>query len=85
MEFTGQTVFIIDDSKVFLKYMKMALADENLNVVTFEEEMGHLDALTAANPDIILTDYEMPKITGPEICKLVKKCENLRNAMSFNR
>ena len=67
-------VLIIDDSKFSRKTIKDYLVKLNYNVVG--EAVDGLDGIEKfkeLNPDLIITDLEMPKIDGLEMIKHIRE------------
>ncbi len=66
-------VLLADDVKVTLAAEKAHLEQRNLKVVatTSGPEAVHLAA--DVQPDLIILDYEMPEMSGVEVCKRLKK------------
>ena len=64
-------VMVVDDSKVVLKIVEKGLAEAGFRVVAAENGKKALRLLDTIQPDLILTDIEMPDINGFEFCGTV--------------
>lgn len=72
--FKGErVVMVVDDSKVVLRIVEKGLAEAGFRVITAENAKKALNLLETIQPDLILTDIEMPDINGFEFCKTVHK------------
>lgn len=72
--FKGErVVMVVDDSKVVLRIVEKSLAEAGFRVITAENAKKALNLLETIQPDLILTDIEMPDINGFEFCKTVHK------------
>lgn len=70
-------LFIIDDDLSVLEALKIALKDMFI-ILVFRNGNECLSALSITQPDIILTDYEMPGIDGLSlIVKILNRLPNL--------
>jgi putative two-component system response regulator len=73
-KFMGErVVMVVDDSKVVLRIVEKGLAEAGFRVITSENAKKALKLLNTIQPDLILTDIEMPDISGFEFCKTVHK------------
>lgn len=54
------TIFVIDDSRVFLKYITTTLENNNFKVIDCKTSSSAIEEIEKANTDCILTDFEMP-------------------------
>jgi response regulator RpfG family c-di-GMP phosphodiesterase len=73
-KFMGErVVMVVDDSKVVLRIVEKGLAEAGFRVITSENAKKALKLLDTIQPDLILTDIEMPDISGFEFCKTVHK------------
>lgn len=75
-------VVIIDDSKIALSVMQSILTKYNCHVKTFLdplEALAYLKESKTIIPDVIITDYGMPEMTGVEFIGEIKKCSHLVN------
>jgi len=60
------------NSKVMLSIYKSLLHNLNYEFKLFEFPKNALDEFANDKPDILLTDLNMPEISGLELCKLVR-------------
>ena len=68
---SNRLVMVVDDSKVVLKIVEKGLAEAGFRVITAENGKKALNLLETIQPDLILTDIEMPDINGFEFCGTV--------------
>jgi len=68
---SNRLVMVVDDSKVVLKIVQKGLAEAGFRVITAENGQKALKLLNTIQPDLILTDIEMPDINGFEFCGTV--------------
>lgn len=66
-------VFIIDDEESVLEVLESILVDFDFQVKTFLDPDDLLKHLKKEVPDLILSDFSMPKMTGLELFAEVKK------------
>lgn len=72
-------ILIVDDEPDIRDILKLTLAEDNYEI--FEAADGE-DALKIINSkplNLVLLDYKMPKMSGPEVCQAVKKDLLLRH------
>lgn len=67
-------VLIIDDSPVMLKTLKTYLEDTFDVAVALSGELA-LNFLSKKSTDVILLDYEMPNMSGPDVLYALRKFE----------
>jgi len=72
-------ILLIDDDRVFLKYLTKQLETAGHTVTTVEDGVSALNVLTGFTPDIIFLDLILPKIDGDKLCRIIRKMEHLRN------
>ena len=72
-------ILLIDDDRVFLKYLTKQLETAGHAVTTVEDGVSALNVLTGFTPDIIFLDLILPKIDGDKLCRIIRKMEHLRN------
>lgn len=70
-------VVVIDDVKTILKVIKMFFSKINyLNVIIYSDPVEALENIENDKPDIIVSDINMPKITGISLLRLLREKEN---------
>ncbi|MBD5376096.1 MAG: response regulator [Bacteroides sp.] len=65
------TIFIIDDDKDMLSFLKDNLKDD-YNVITTDNPNSALDEIKELNPDLVISDVMMPRLRGDELCHILK-------------
>lgn len=62
-------IFIADDEPHVLRVLKLSLEKEGYRVETCANGKEALTRLEQEHPDILITDIQMPMMTGEELCK----------------
>jgi diguanylate cyclase (GGDEF)-like protein len=65
-------ILVIDDDPDILDVLELTLSDR-FDVVPASNGAEGLKQVRAHQPDLIITDYMMPVMTGPEFCKQMRK------------
>ena len=63
-----KSILVVDDEPMILRIMRLALEKEGYQVDTAIDGKDALEKITASRPDILITDIEMPRMTGKELC-----------------
>lgn len=66
-------VMIVDDDPLVLKMLTHLLEPWGLQVTALQDPNKFWQVLTAANPDVLLLDLEMPTFNGVELCRVVRQ------------
>ena len=66
-----QTLLVADDSLTIQRVIKLALADENLDVVAVSSGEQAIEQIEAQPPALVLVDTRMPDRTGYEIAEFL--------------
>lgn len=78
-EYSGMKhVLVIDDDPIMLKTIKRYLGEE-YNVATALAGKIALKFLEKRTTDVILLDYEMPSMNGPEVLDILRANEKTKN------
>ena len=62
-------IFIADDEPHVLRVLKLSLEKEGYAVENSNNGKEALARLEQSHPDILITDIQMPLMTGEELCK----------------
>lgn len=73
-----EKVLIIDDDPDILDVLELTLSD-GFTVFSAKNGKEGLEMVKAKSPDLVITDYNMPVMTGPEFCKNLRKDILLRH------
>lgn len=68
----GRRVLLIDDSEITLKVVASTLVAAGYDVRTSTTVNNLANAFGAWSPEVILTEVNMPEISGVELCRRLK-------------
>jgi len=68
-----RTILVADDESHILNVVSMKLRNAGYRVVTARDGREALDAARHEKPDLIITDYHMPELSGLEVCRRLKE------------
>ena len=75
-----QTVLLVDDNAQNLELLEVYMEDlPDLHVVTATNGLEALARVEEERPDLILLDIMMPKMSGFEVCKRLKRDPETRD------
>lgn len=60
----SKTVLTVDDSRTMRDMLRMALSAAGYQVIQAEDGVHGLEVLATSNPDVIITDINMPRMDG---------------------
>jgi len=66
-------IVIADDSPLYRKLLQATLAHENYCTLVAQDAREALALVSEHRPAILITDWEMPDVTGVELCSLVRQ------------
>jgi two-component system alkaline phosphatase synthesis response regulator PhoP len=73
-----ETILIVDDEADLLDLIEYNLQKEGYNVLKAENGQEGIRLARKHRPDLIILDVMMPKMTGIEVCKILKEDNELR-------
>ena len=74
----SKTILTVDDSRMMREMLLMVLRGAGFNVVQAEDGVDGLSALGVAQPDVIITDINMPNLDGYGFIEGVRSDERFR-------
>jgi two-component system chemotaxis response regulator CheY len=60
----SMTVLTVDDSRTMRDMLRLALTDAGFNVIQAVDGLDGIDVLGRSEPDVIITDINMPRMDG---------------------
>ena len=69
------TILIVDDEPPILDLVRFTLEDADVRVVEASDGAEALLVARREKPDLILLDVQMPKLTGLEVCRQLRREE----------
>ena len=69
---TGKLVLMADDEPVVLRVLRLQLEKSGYVVETVPNGEAALERLREGFPDVLITDIEMPKMSGEELCRRIQ-------------
>jgi CheY-like chemotaxis protein len=76
-------ILIADDEPHVLRVLKMSLEKEGYEVDTCANGMEALARIEKAAPDVLITDIQMPLMTGEELCRHIDEYMPQRKFLIF--
>lgn len=76
---SGAVIFVVDDEPDTLDIFRLYLATRDFEVMTAASAAEALQALDNRLPDLILTDYQMPVVSGLELCRVLRSRGDTRH------
>ena len=76
---TNPTIVVIDDDAGIRDSIKDLLALENWNCVVAETGQRGLDLIKSLNPQLVVTDVQLPDMSGYQVCQSLKRSTASKN------
>lgn len=68
----GTRALLVDDDPLFLAALRLVLERAGFEVSTCEHPELFWDRLQRVRPEIVVMDFEMPQISGPDLCRAMR-------------
>lgn len=72
-----QKVLVVDDEPQITRVLRHSLSAHHYDVRTAADGLSALDTFRDWHPDLIITDLQMPEMSGIEFCREVRKVSTL--------
>lgn len=72
-------ILAVDDYEEILNIVKTKLSRSGYKVETENNALNVISKIKEFQPEVVLLDIMMPKITGFELCKMIKEDKELRH------
>lgn len=70
---SGKTILVADDESHILNVVSLKLRNAGYRVLTASDGQEALDVALHEKPDLLITDYHMPLLSGIELCRRLKQ------------
>ena len=70
---SAKTILVADDESHILHVVSLKLRNAGFRVLTASDGQEALDVALAERPDLLITDYHMPQLSGLELCRRLKQ------------
>lgn len=74
----GKKILIVDDSGSMRQMVNFTLTEEGFDIEEAVDGKDGFDKLEGVNPDLIVTDINMPNMNGIELIKAVRETDNFK-------
>ncbi len=68
-----EKILIVDDDSDILDVLRITLEAEGYEVIEGHDGKEALDIIKKTSPDLLITDFKMPKMCGDEVCRILKE------------
>ena len=73
------TILLVEDTPFFLRVIKSYLESDGYEVITAENGRQALEKLGQTRVDVVVSDIEMPLMTGIELVRAIRSSQTLRH------
>lgn len=70
---TARKILVADDETHILHVVSLKLRNAGFNVLTARDGQEALELAQQELPDLVITDYHMPQLSGLELCQRLKQ------------
>ena len=70
---TDKKILVADDETHILHVVSLKLRNAGFRVLTARDGQEALEIAQQEHPDLIITDYHMPQLSGLELCRRLKQ------------
>ena len=78
-DLNAATILIVDDNQQNLELMQAYLEDIGCRILTAADGDEAIDLAESANPDLMLLDVMMPRVSGFQVCEKLKSQPSTRD------
>jgi len=74
-------ILVAEDDVLLAHIHEITLTEAGFDVLICQDGQQALDALDAFDPDLLITDYMMPRLSGGELIKAMRRRRGARTAV----
>ncbi|MEL7038760.1 MAG: response regulator transcription factor [Cyanobacteria bacterium J06592_8] len=72
----GTQILLVEDDEALSQFLKQELAYEGYEVSVEQDGMNGLVQARESNPDLIILDWMLPRLSGIEVCRRLRSSHN---------
>lgn len=69
----GKTILVADDESHILNVVSLKLRNAGFRVITARDGEEALELASTEHPDLLITDFHMPGLSGIDLCRRLKQ------------
>ncbi|MDD3270291.1 MAG: response regulator, partial [Syntrophomonadaceae bacterium] len=73
----GIKILVVDDEPNILQFLELGLQNEGFEVQSASDGIKAINQLKQFQPQVVILDVMMPGMDGFEVCRMLKKSENV--------
>ncbi len=70
---SNPSVLIVEDEESFIEALQVGLKKEGFRVSVARDGLQALEMFDVVNPDLVLLDVMLPKMSGLDVCRQLRK------------
>src|SRR5947199_3610824 len=67
------TILVVEDEESFVDALTVGLRREGFRIQVARDGAQALDVFDAVNPDLVLLDVMLPRVSGIDVCRMLRK------------
>lgn len=75
----SETILVIDDDRDLLELLKLKLGKEGFKVCVAPDGKTGVELVKSKEPDLVILDVNMPKMSGLDVCRILRSEEKTKN------
>jgi len=76
---SGKKILVVDDEIHIVHVVAIKLRNNGYEVISAENGSEAFELACEEQPDMIVTDYQMPVMTGLELVEKLRQCDQTKN------
>ena len=76
---SGKKILVVDDEIHIVHVVAIKLRNNGYEVISAENGSEAFELACEERPDMIVTDYQMPVMTGLELVEKLRQCDQTKN------
>lgn len=74
---TGPLVLVVEDESSYVEALEIGLAREGFRTAIATDGAAALEMFDAVQPDVVLLDVMLPRISGIDVCRQIRQTSNV--------